>query len=814
MRKERGSPGSEGESTMASKRRRADQSRQQPGARSAASKSEKSHSKPSELLEAIAPNLPGSIYRVIFHTDGSKSQPYVNAAIADLVGVSSEEAIANPDLLPLSIHPDDREQFERWVAHSRATLAPFDHEFRLVTTDGGIRWVRDRARYYRLENGDVVADGIVIDISDQKATEQVLHHQIHQERLLEQIASHIRYSLDLRTILQTTVEEVRRFLKADRVLIYRFAPRPGCGRVVVEDCAPEYSSLLGWEIGDACDQAATCIQPFVSGKLRVIASLQAADLPVAYRELLTTFEVRSQLVIPIVHTCNTEPSTVPASAVDQDLEHYRQHLWGMLVVHQCSGDRPWQTWEMQALKRLETQLVVAIQQAELYNRLKQFNESLESQVQERTTQLQQALGFEAMLKRITERIRDSLDENLILQGAVEELAVLFNALSCNASHYDLEQRTATIAYEYTQHQAKTEGIAVQMDTLPELYAPLLQGQSLQFCLLPSNPTQGRSAVLACPIATEKEILGDLWLIHQADRGFTRQEVQLVQQVANQCAIALRQSRLYAAAKQQVDELARLNRLKDDFLSTISHELRTPLSSIKMSVQLLEMLLPDCQASADEASDKPPKTKIMGCLNILKQECDREISLINDLLTLQHLEAGTQPFIPSQMQLQDWVPQVVETFAERCREHQQTLQVDIPADLPPITTDLFMFNRVLGELLTNAYKFTPARETITVAVRPVTPQTGTTMEAPAPSPEGSMIQLSVTNTGVTIPDYELDHVFSKFYRISSRDPWKHGGTGLGLALVKQMMTYLGGAIAVSSQDNATSFTLELPVEAHV
>ena len=761
------------------------------------------------LVESIAYHLPGSIYRVIFHADGTKSQPYVNYGIEVLTGVRYEDAIADPTLLPLTVHPDDRDQFECWVRDARETLEPFDHEFRLITTSGEIRWVRDCAHYYRLDNGDVVADGMVLDISSQKITEQALCYQIHQEQMLENVASHIRHSLDLRIILQTTVQEVRQFLQADRVLIYRFTAKMACGRVVVEDCAPDYPSLLGWEIGDACEAVSRYIQPFMSGELRAIANVQDANLPVPYRQLLETFQVRSQLVIPIFNT-NYDPAqpatfkltageAVPGDGASDEIANSEvdddyQHLWGLLVVQQCARERYWQCWEMQALKRLETQLAVAIQQAALYNRLQQVSESLEIEIRERTMRLQQALGFEAVLKRITERIRDSLDETTILQAAVEELATLFNAISCNACLYDLERQTATIAYESTQLTASVEGNVVQMAQWPEFYEPLLQAQVLQVCLLRQNPAQGRNAVLICPIVTDEEVMGDLWLIHHADYVFNSQEVQLVQQVASQCAIALRQSQLYYAAKQQVDELARLNRLKDDFLSTISHELRTPLSSIKMSVQLLEMLLPDCQ---DTNQDGSRPSKIGGCLQILKQECDREISLINDLLTLQHLEAGTQPFIPSDMRLQDWIPEVVETFEDRCQDHHQTLQVNIPAELPPITTDLYMFNRIFGELLTNAYKFTPARETITVTVHQISHSVPT-------------VQVSVTNTGVTIPDYELEHVFNKFYRISSQDPWKHGGTGLGLALAKNMAIYLGGSLTVSSGENDVRFTLELPV----
>jgi signal transduction histidine kinase len=73
-------------------------------------------------------------------------------------------------------------------------------------------------------------------------------------------------------------------------------------------------------------------------------------------------------------------------------------------------------------------------------------------------------------------------------------------------------------------------------------------------------------------------------------------------------------------------------------------------------------------------------------------------------------------------------------------------------------------------------------------------------------------LSVTNSGVEIPASELSRIFDKFYRIPSTDPWKQGGTGLGLALVKKLVAHLGGIVQVESKDNQTCFTVTLPLEA--
>lgn len=413
--------------------------------------------------------------------------------------------------------------------------------------------------------------------------------------------------------------------------------------------------------------------------------------------------------------------------------------------------------------------------------IQQLNATLEQQVQERTAQLQQALGFEAVLKRITDKVRDSLDESQILQTAVRELGLALNLSRCNAGIYNLERGTTTIAYEYTPLMSVFQKRELQMALFPEIYQLLLQGQSCQFCSIVFNPIQEQGTLLACPVFDDQGVLGDLWLLyHQPDYVFNKQEIRLIKQVANQCAIAIRQARLYQAAQAQVKELEKLNHLKDDFLSTVSHELRTPMANMKMAIQMLKIA--------------PTLERGQRYLDILQTECNREIELINDLLDLQRLEADSYPiFLADAIQLQEWLPKILESFHTRTQERQQILQVEIPAELPPLVSNLASLERILAELLNNACKYTPAGERITV-----------TAEA-----KSGRMRLRIRNSGVEIPSPELARIFDKFYRIPSADRWKQGGTGLGLALVQKLTKHLGGVLQVESTAQETTFTVDLP-----
>ncbi|HEY9647692.1 MAG TPA: ATP-binding protein, partial [Chroococcidiopsis sp.] len=161
--------------------------------------------------------------------------------------------------------------------------------------------------------------------------------------------------------------------------------------------------------------------------------------------------------------------------------------------------------------------------------------------------------------------------------------------------------------------------------------------------------------------------------------------------------------------------------------------------------------------------------------------------------------------------------------------QQQLKIEISANLPPLKTHLPSLERIVTELLNNACKYTQSGETITISAQscamplldnslntlPTVSETASGWgkvrdRSPALSVDGPPpLLLQVSNTGVEIPAEECDRIFEKFYRIPQNDPWKHGGTGLGLAMVKKLSQELGAEISVRSGDNQTTFTLRFP-----
>ncbi len=273
-----------------------------------------------------------------------------------------------------------------------------------------------------------------------------------------------------------------------------------------------------------------------------------------------------------------------------------------------------------------------------------------------------------------------------------------------------------------------------------------------------------------------------------------QEKQWIQHIQSlNTALELKVQERTAQLNTQVKELQQLDELKKDFLYSVSHELRTPLSNIKIALKML-----DSQLRANILPQQPTETQVRldRYLTIIGDELSREIKLVNDLLDWQRLAAGTELDPPEWIDLYGWLPKLVNPFRERTQEHHQTLSVILNPGLPSLLSHPQTLGQIIAELLQNACKYTPPGETITLTV--------------ALDPDHHQLLLGVCNTGVEIPADQMQRIFDKFYRIPNGDPWKHGGTGLGLALLNKRVTLMGGSVQVLSKNMKTTFTVSLPL----
>ena len=673
----------------------------------------------------------------------------------DLRGKKPEDILSPTDAARVRQHYADCVRFGKTISYEQCL------QFQGIPTwwSTTLTPLRDaKSRIYRLI-------GTSSSITPVKQAEQAAGIQVEQEQLLEAIARRIHQSVESETILHQTTIELRQFLNCDRVLIYRFEA-DGSGIIIAESTLAMSDPLLGKNITDPCFSGKRR-ERYRRGCIQVVEDIYAAGLHPCHINFLASLQVRANLVVPIFQG---------------------QDIWGLLIAQHCHQLRQWQQTETDLTLQLATQIGIAVQQAELHQQFKDLKAKMELQKQKHKNQLQQVRNFEALVRRITEQIRDSVDESQVLQTVTQELAELLNLDRCQIELYSTCQTLVTITYEYSINLPQCEGLTKQIVDRLEVYQSLLQKQTLQFLeIVPGwQPKLLVMSQMACPIFDTQGLLGNIWLTRPTQEAFDEFEIELVQQVANECAIAIRQAQLYQQTQAQVKELEKRDRLKNQFLRNLSQELRTPITSISLAIQTLESVLAPEEILHIEI--------IPQLLQILHNECGRESKLINDLLTLTYLEAEPDPPTLIAIDLQSWLYPIVESFRDLTNCQRQQLNLSIDHTLPLLETDITDLERIITELLNHVCKYTPAGESVTVSAHL----------------RGEAVELNISNSGLELTSNELLRIFEPFYHLSKHDPWKHSGTGLELALVQKMVRHLGGSIDVTSGAGQTTFTIKFPL----
>ncbi|MEK7752753.1 MAG: ATP-binding protein, partial [Acidobacteriota bacterium] len=257
------------------------------------------------------------------------------------------------------------------------------------------------------------------------------------------------------------------------------------------------------------------------------------------------------------------------------------------------------------------------------------------------------------------------------------------------------------------------------------------------------------------------------------------------------------------------ELEQADAMKSEFLANMSHELRTPLNAIIGFSEILK------DGMAGTLTDEQN-----GFILDIHASGEHLLALINDILDLSKVEAGMMELEPELVDLGQLLQASLTVVKEKAMVHRLRLALEAQPDLPPFAADPRRLKQIVYNLLANAVKFTPDGGSITLAARRV-PRSGVCLPAntagfmlPLPPQEaGEYCEISVSDSGIGIDAGDMEKLFRPFVQIESNLARQYQGTGLGLAMVKNLAELHGGTVAVTSEpERGSRFTVWLPLRA--
>ena len=508
----------------------------------------------------------------------------------------------------------------------------------------------------------------------------------------------------------------------------------------------------------------------------------------------------------------------------------------------------------------------AVNRVEIPNSCIPFCQSVEDALQQQlqqerllnqvTTQIRQTLELPVILSKAVSRVRDFLEVDRLLiyqfekvpaphngesdreipvqvsgSGAVKQNSgtylhlgsVTYEALASDAISSVLNYSEGAQCFPdgVIDREKYRKGLALSVADVETTYVS-------QPCFLDLMRRAKVRAKLLVPIVVQDELWG-LLIAHQCTvREWEETKITFLRQIAEHLAIAIYQAELYAEVQQQKctseqrviertrelrDALAAAQSAslaKSEFLAAMSHELRTPLTCV---IGISDTLL---RWSYGKVGIKEvPIQKQRQYLQTIRDSGDHLLELINDILDLSQVEAGKAVLKISEFSISKLASQSLHALKEKALEKGVELiqEQRIKQECDRFTADPRRLKQILFNLLGNAIKFTPEGGRVVLRVWVTEDKNRTpTVRQPGTAPAGSTAVFQIKDTGIGIPENQRSLLFQKFQQLDSPYRREYGGTGLGLALTKQLVELHGGAIEVNSTvDVGSTFTVFIPIQ---
>lgn len=600
-----------------------------------------------------------------------------------------------------------------------------------------------------------------------KARTRELTRTLRQESLLNTVTNTIRSALDYRQILQAIVDTVGHMLEVDVCLLRPFQD----GQLVDEGFIYQKTSQeeTNEDITFSSPSSLLTETVWQTHEVQVIYDvanderIQGETPELKQRaEAFTTANICSSLVVPLI--C-------------------QQELMAVLALHQCAQPRFWEQDEVQLILMVVDQAALALSQAYTYEQVRALAKR-EALINTITTAIRSSLNPEDIFAAITQKLGQALqvdgcalslwteeDEFVHCVGLYDSFQYADDRL-LNNHHDPINQELPNSRYQDNpifQEILRTQEpviITDMSDCSPEIQVFDLPGK---------KPAR---SLMVVPLLADGKCIGSITLRESNKiRRWLLSDIELAKVVAAQAAIAVQQSRLYQKTREQAERLLQLDKQKTEFFQNISHEFRTPITLIQGP---LESAVSTGEGLSHEQSA------------IALRNSRRLLRLVNQLLDLQRLDAGRMQPSFRPCDLVEFVSQIVESFRPYC-EKKGLILITQMGECPTVYLDMEKFDKVVYNLLSNAMKFTPEGGTISVKLQS----------------EANHCRLQVQDTGIGIVQEQIPQLFERFRQAEGSENRSYEGSGLGLALVKELVELHGGKVTVdSTYGEGTTFSLWL------
>jgi signal transduction histidine kinase/CHASE3 domain sensor protein len=419
---------------------------------------------------------------------------------------------------------------------------------------------------------------------------------------------------------------------------------------------------------------------------------------------------------------------------------------------------------------------------------------LYEKVEERTRELSRSVAELETLGEVSRAVNSSLELGAVLKAIAAHAVAIAEADAGVFCAYDED---AQVLRYQAVHEMDQEVVAVFTERPIRLGegAIGLAGQEHRAVQIPDIDREpdyplyeivrkpGYRALLAVPLLRDDELVGGLALLRKTPGAFAAETVALVQTLANQSVLAIENAELFEELERKGRELEAASRHKSEFLANMSHELRTPLNAVLGYAELIrDGIYGDIPA------------KMQDVLERIQHNGRHLLGLINDVLDLSKIEAGQLVLSPVECSLRELALGVIGATEALAAEKKLALELDVPADLPPLRGDERRITQVLMNLVGNAIKFTE-RGSVGIRARM----------------EDAELVVSVFDTGPGIAHEDQRRIFEEFQQVDSSSTRRKGGTGLGLAIARRIVELHGGRIWVdSTPGRGSTFHFTLPL----